>query len=427
MGEGTEWGRNDRERAQEFYASLRGYTKLFFDLLIDHPGERIDADQITAYFARHSPKGNAVPNRLSVAGSLTPVWRKSRASGRPPPHDWWKGAHGAASLYAMKPIVARLFGDARMKIDPGYAGNPRKTDWSAAEVRTTVADYLEMLAAEASDRQYSKAAHRRKLRLQLNEARTDSAIEFKYHTISAAMLDLGLPYIRGYKPRGNYQSALITEIQRRLEAHPQLLRTLRAGTDSGTPPDGHLQRTPPPGPSAPTAALPPTGSRMGRHMDYGLLQEENRRRGAQGEKLVADYERAWLHQHGLHDLASRVQWTAHDSGDGVGYDVLSFDLDGQKRYIEVKTTARAAETPFYITPAELGFAQRHIGSYALYRVYDVLGQPRFFGLEGDITDVLALTPATYSARIAATTSATRVLSGAATKPVDDRMAPRMEK
>ena len=51
--------------------------------------------------------------------------------------------------------------------------------------------------------------------------------------------------------------------------------------------------------------------------------------------------------------------------------------------------------------AELDFARRHPSQYALYRVYDVLHEPRFFALEGDINDVLELTAMTYSAQIAA--------------------------
>jgi len=87
-----------------------------------------------------------------------------------------------------------------------------------------------------------------------------------------------------------------------------------------------------------------------------------------------------------------VRWTARDDGDGLGYDILSFDLDGHERYIEVKTTALGAETPFYITSAELDFAQRHADRYALYRVYNVLREPRFFALEGNIAHLLGLTP-----------------------------------
>jgi hypothetical protein len=53
--------------------------------------------------------------------------------------------------------------------------------------------------------------------------------------------------------------------------------------------------------------------------------------------------------------------------------------------------------------AELDFARRHADRYALYRVYDVLREPRFFALEGDINNVLELTAMTYSAQIAAAT------------------------
>jgi hypothetical protein len=132
------------------------------------------------------------------------------------------------------------------------------------------------------------------------------------------------------------------------------------------------------------------------------VHEENRRRGRQGEELVVDYEREWLRQNGRPDLADAVRWVAREDGDWLGYDVLSFYLDGGERYIEVKATALGDATPFYISSAELCFAQHNADRYALYRVYDILRKPRFFALEGNITEVLRLTPVTYSARIAAT-------------------------
>ena len=45
------------------------------------------------------------------------------------------------------------------------------------------------------------------------------------------------------------------------------------------------------------------------------------------------------------------------------------------------------------------------GHHALYRVYNVLGEPRFFALEGDITHVLELTPMIYTAQITASAPA----------------------
>jgi hypothetical protein len=397
--QGVEWGDGDGVLAEAFYAALPEGTRFIFDLMMDDPGERLSSDWIAAQMSQRRPRGARAADRRSVATSLGPVGRAHASSGRRFPFYWWRDS-GGASLYAMKPTVARLFREAREKTT--RVTEPGSGDWSPAEVRATVDDYLAMLAAEIAGRPYSKTEHRRALRPKLQAVRTEAAIEFKHANISAAMLGLGLPYIRGYKPRVNRQGALAPEIQRRLEADPHLLASLRPGPVSSEPPGTHLERTPPPAPLTPGTGPAGTGNRKGRQPDYGLLQEENRQRGTRGEDLVFHYERDWLRQHGRPDLAGRVRWVARDDGDGLGYDVFSFDAEGDQRYIEVKTTALGAETPFYISSAELDFAQRHQEHYALYRVYDVLVEPRFFVLEGNVNLVLDLTATTYRARIATT-------------------------
>lgn len=80
-------------------------------------------------------------------------------------------------------------------------------EWSREEVEAIVADYLKMLTFELAGQSYSKTEHRRKLQERLQD-RSDASIEFKHGNISAAMIDLGFPYIRGYKPRSNYQALL---------------------------------------------------------------------------------------------------------------------------------------------------------------------------------------------------------------------------
>lgn len=104
---------------------------------------------------------------------------------------------------------------------------------------------------------------------------------------------------------------------------------------------------------------------------------------------------------GAATLARQVRWAARDDGDGLGYDVLSFDAHGRHRYIEVKTTALGAPTPFYIyiSSAELEFARAHPGSFALHRVYDLLHDPHFYVLDGDITEAADLVPVTYRAQL----------------------------
>jgi hypothetical protein len=112
-----------------------------------------------------------------------------------------------------------------------------------------------------------------------------------------------------------------------------------------------------------------------------------------------EFERQQLTDGGHGGLADRVRWVAREDGDGLGYDILSFCTDGRHRYIEVKTTALGAQTPFYISSAELEFARSHPDSFALYRVYDVLDDPHFYVLDGDITEAADLAPITYRAQL----------------------------
>ena len=405
---GTEWGAGDALLAEAFYAALPDSAQFVFDLMMDRSGEQVSSDWIAAQLSRQFGDAAGTRSRRSVSAVLSSVSQPHRRSGRRLPFYWWRQSAGA-TLYGMKPGVAQLFRQSRQPA-AGDGADPDGGDWSAAEVTAVVGDYLEMLQAEITGQRYVKARHRRALLTRLDPVRTGGAVEYKHQSISAAMLDLGLPWIRGYKPMSNYQDALADEIQRQLEADPKLLLMLRDGIEKDRPHDQEddaapgtvrLRRTPVPAPPAPAASSPGTRSRAGRHPDHGLLHEENTRRGRRGEELVIGYERDWLTRNGGPDLAGAVRWTSRDDGDGLGYDVLSFTLDGRERYIAVKATALGEGTPFYITSAELDFARRHADSYALYRVYDVLGEPRFYMLEGDISETLDLAALTYSARITA--------------------------
>jgi len=398
---GPEWGAGDGRLAVVFYRSLGQNARLIFDLLMDRPGEQVDADWLATQIPVPVRGGISEPARQLVSGSLSLTGELAAAAGRRLPFYWWKGRDGSASWYAMKPIVAALFRQARQQSGLSPADAAAGADWTAAEVAATVDDYLDMLAAEAAGQRYSKTAHRRALRRRLSANRTESAVEFKHQNISAVMIELGLPYIQGYKPMANRQDALADEIERRVQADPTLLSQLQRRPADAVP-AGALQRTDPPERAARNRDRGSAATRPGRHPDYGLLQDENTRRGATGERLVVDYEQTWLREQDRGDLADRVRWTARDDGDGLGYDVLSYSLHGHERYIEVKTTALGALTPFYLSSSELQFARSHPHSYALYRVYAVDARPpRFFVLQGDGITQLELTPVTYRASLPA--------------------------
>lgn len=262
-------------------------------------------------------------------------------------------------------------------------------DWTQDEVILTVGDYLTMLEAELSGASYSKTEHRRRLLQHLSTGRTEAAVEFKHQNISAVMLELGLPYIRGYRPARNYQGALATEVQRRIALDKHVLARLSVG------PRPRMS-------GALTPVAPPTTRRRStspRVIDFEALQAENRRLGARGEELVVEFERARLAGLGCVQLATHVRWVARDDGDGAGYDVLSFAESGDQRFIEVKATSLGADTPFYLSSAELAFAVEHPDSYAIYRVFDLNEAPRFFCIEGDLMTKLELTPVTFRVRL----------------------------
>jgi hypothetical protein len=107
-----------------------------------------------------------------------------------------------------------------------------------------------------------------------------------------------------------------------------------------------------------------------RTTNYIQNEIENKRIGELGEIWVVEIEREFLSQHGKLDLANLVKHDSHDKGDGLGYDVQSFDLNGNKIYIEVKTTKGNKNTPFYITRNELERSIKEKSNYYLYRVYD---------------------------------------------------------
>src|SRR2546423_1512919 len=56
-----------------------------------------------------------------------------------------------------------------------------------------------------------------------------------------------------------------------------------------------------------------------------------------GEERALAKEHAHLLAAGRTDLAGRIRWVSHVDGDGTGYDIQSFDMDGSDRLTEVKT------------------------------------------------------------------------------------------
>lgn len=277
------------------------------------------------------------------------------------------------------------------------------TDWSREEVEACVADYLQMLTLELNGQRYVKRARAKALMDRLDE-RSLGSVEFKRCNISAVLIELGYPYINGYKRRDNFQKRLLMEVVARMASADQALQdaVLAAVSRPATPAvaygDPWVTR---PKPDKRVADAPetyaPTFSAL--HRDYLAQEARNRSLGRAGELFVMDLEARRLHAAGKKRLAEKVEHVAATQGDGLGYDVHSYEDSGQDRLIEVKTTSFGEDTPFYVSRNELARSQRDAEVYHLYRVFDFRQKPRVFSIDGRIDQWCRLDAVNYLARL----------------------------
>jgi hypothetical protein len=75
---------------------------------------------------------------------------------------------------------------------------------------------------------------------------------------------------------------------------------------------------------------------------------ESRKAGDAGERVSVDYEKNRLTKAGRADLADRVVWHAKDA-EYVGWDITSFDLDGNEIFIEVKSSVGRTVSAVFLT------------------------------------------------------------------------------
>jgi len=265
-----------------------------------------------------------------------------------------------------------------------------------------------MLETELRGRSYNKAAHRRALGKLLSN-RSDPAIERKHQNISAILIELGFPYINGYKPLGNYQRLLFNVVAARVGVHHSVLylveETIEKPASTPTVDDILTALVLPPPPSDRSTYGPRDLPRKSgwspspQKVDYLAREAANQSLGKAGEEFVLNFETARLRHRGHRRLADRIEHVSKTRGDGLGYDVLSFEPDGRDRLIEVKTTSFGKQTPFYVTKNELDCSHERSNDYHLYRVFTFRHNPRLFDLAGPIDASCDLESVQYRARL----------------------------
>ena len=277
-------------------------------------------------------------------------------------------------------------------------------DWSRSEVEATVASYLEMLVLELRGALFNKSDARRRLLVTL-VGRSEGAIERKHQNISAIMLELGFPPIRGYKPLSNYQRLLYDVVRERLLNAPELAAAAHAraerpivGAMSAIDHvlDRLVERPGSPEPRVATSSLAdrPYPRPIANYLE---IEARNRLLGLAGEEFTLRFERERLWRSGKKRLADRIEHVSRTRGDAEGYDVLSFEESGRERLIEVKTTTFGPYTPFFVTRKEVDVSYERAGEYYVYRLFDFRDDPKLFLVPGDIGSSFALQATQFAA------------------------------
>lgn len=133
---------------------------------------------------------------------------------------------------------------------------------------------------------------------------------------------------------------------------------------------------------------------------------ENKRIGDLGELWVIDFERAKLKSANKEKLSNKVKHISKEEGDGTGFDISSFDINGNPIFIEVKTTKGKANSTMFISKTELERSIIEKDNYFLYRLYNFNENEQkgdLLILQGDLT-TLCNCPTTYKINLNTHTS-----------------------
>jgi hypothetical protein len=270
--------------------------------------------------------------------------------------------------------------------------------WSDTENDLVVADYFAMLKEDVAGNSYNKAEHNRLLQQRID--RTKGSIEFKHQNVSAVLCGFNEPWISGYKPALNFQSSLVDAVWRWLNSnrdwlHPRtVVDASRVAEEKPLwigPPPTHRNEPPPSNLEAMSA--------LARKYDAAERDAKNRALGEAGEELVLNSERLRLEHEGRLDLAQKVRWTAKEDGDGYGYDILSFEANGEDRLLEVKTTNGWEYSPFHISRNELSVANERKEHWHLIRLWDFTKSPKAFSIRPPLENHAQLTATNFLAKL----------------------------
>lgn len=109
---------------------------------------------------------------------------------------------------------------------------------------------------------------------------------------------------------------------------------------------------------------------IGKKIDFEREQRIHKLLGDRGENVVFNLEKQNLKDNGKSDLANKVKWVSKES-DSFGYDILSYEMNGEEKYIEVKATTRPATDSAYFNISINQYNKaKQLKNYYFYVVFE---------------------------------------------------------
>lgn len=127
--------------------------------------------------------------------------------------------------------------------------------------------------------------------------------------------------------------------------------------------------------------------------DYMTKAARDAQVGTLGEEFAVAFERWRLRHHPA--LAARIRHVSLED-DTLGYDILSFEQDGNERFVEVKSTLGDLSSRFFISSNELAIAKEKGARYVLLRVGNLGTAPKCCETRFPFDGRLELTASSYS-------------------------------
>lgn len=135
----------------------------------------------------------------------------------------------------------------------------------------------------------------------------------------------------------------------------------------------------------------------GKKIDWSKKQLISSRLGFLGEELIFEYEKIKIEKFKKAKIL-KDNILVEKKLDGEGYDIVSYDKNGNQIFIEVKTTKGKIDEPFYFSANEKAFYEEHKNQYIIYRLYEfnnLSKTSKLYKIKGTELDDFNFSPTNY--------------------------------